>query len=200
MKLNMKDIASGVLLILFAAVALWLNQDHSLGSARRMGPGYMPMLVFWVLMGLGILVLAFAFFNGPDPLERWTGIDSAALALGIVAGYGTFLVAPHISSFFETSYGSLGLGMLVGFLVICWSLRWRLIGYICASLCIFCLLLEKGGLLLALLATIIIACLAEPEHRQRPLGVLGVTIFLLALCWWVFIKQLDIRVAVWPQF
>ena len=83
-------------------------------------------------------------------MERWTGIDSAALALGIVAGYGTFLVAPQISSFFETSYGSLGLGMLVGFLVICWSLRWRLIGYICARLCIFCLLLEKGGLMLSL--------------------------------------------------
>jgi hypothetical protein len=200
MKLNAKDVASGVIIILFAAVALWLNQDHALGSARRMGPGYMPMLVFWILMGLGIIILGTAFFSGPDPLERWSGVDSASLALAIVAGYGTFLAAPHISSFFETSYGSLGLGMLVGFLVICWSERWRLIGYICAGLCIFCLLLEKGGLLLALLATIIIACLAEPEHRQRPLGVLGVSIFLLALCWWVFIKQLDIRVAVWPQF
>jgi hypothetical protein len=27
-----------------------------------------------------------------------------------------------------------------------------------------------------------------------------VTIFLLALCWWVFIYELDIRVSVWPQF
>lgn len=200
MKLNAKDIASGVILILFAAVALWLNQEHALGSARRMGPGYMPMLVFWVLMGLGMIVLATAFFSGPDPLQRWTGVDSASVALGIAAGYGAFLLAPQISDYFATGYGNLGIGMLVGFLVICWSLRWRLIGYICASLCIFSLLLEKGGLLLSLTATILIACLAEPEHRQRPLGVLGVTIFLLALCWWVFIQQLDIRVAVWPQF
>ena len=200
MKLNAKDIASGVILILFAAVALWLNQDHSLGSARRMGPGYMPMLVFWILMGLGIIVLGTSFFSGPDPMQRWSAVDSASLALSIVAGYGAFLVAPRISSYFETSYGSLGLGMLVGFLVICWSERWRLIGYICAGLCIFCLLLEKGGLLLSLAVTILIACLAEPEHRQRPLGVLGVMVFLIALCWWVFIKQLDIRVAVWPQF
>jgi len=200
MKVNAKDVASGVILILFAAVALWLNQEHSLGSARRMGPGYMPMLVFWVLLGLGIIILGTAFFSGPDPLQRWSGIDSISLAAAIVAGYAAFLVAPQISSYFATGYGNLGIGMLVGFLVVCWSARWRLIGYICAGLCIFCLLLEKGGLLLALLATIIIACLAEPEHRQRPLGVLGVSIFLLALCWWVFIKQLDIRVAVWPQF
>jgi hypothetical protein len=165
-----------------------------------MGPGYMPMLVFWILLGLGIIILGSAFFNGPDPMQKWSGIDSASLGLAIVAGYGAFLVAPQISSYFATGYGNLGVGMLVGFLVICWSERWRLIGYICAGLCIFCLLLEKGGLLLALLATIIIACLAEPEHRQRPLGVVGVSIFLIALCWWVFIKQLDIRVAVWPQF
>ena len=55
-------------------------------------------------------------------------------------------------------------------------------------------------LMLALIATIILSAMAEPEHRQRPLGVLGMAVFLLALCWWVFIKQLDIRVAVWPQF
>jgi hypothetical protein len=200
MKLNAKDIASGVLLILFAVVALWLNQEHALGTARRMGPGYMPMLVFWVVLGLGILVLIFGLFNGPDPLQRWTGLESATLAAGILAGTVAYLVAPSISSFFTTTYNDLGLGMLVGFLVVTWSTRWRLIGYICAALCIFCMLLERGGLLLSLTATIIVAALAEPEHRQRPLGVLGILIFLLALCWWVFIKQLDIRVSVWPQF
>ncbi len=200
MKLNAKDIASGVILILFAVVALWLNQDHALGTARRMGPGYMPMLVFWIVLGLGILVLILGFFNGPDPLQRWTGLESGTLALGIVAGTAAYLVSPSIHPFFTSTYNDLGLGLLVGFLVITWSTRWRLIGYVCAALCIFCLLLERGGLLLSLTAAIIISALAEPEHRQRPLGVLGILIFLLALCWWVFIKQLDIRVSVWPQF
>jgi hypothetical protein len=200
MKLNAKDIASGVFLILFAVIALWLNQDHALGSARRMGPGYMPMLVFYFVLFLGILVLGIALFSGPDPLERWTGLDATSLALAIVVGYAAMWVAPQISPFFDANYGAFGLGLMVGFVVICWSLRWRLIGAICASLCIFSLLLEKGGLIVALTATILVACMAEPEHRKRPLGVLGVTIFLLALCWWVFIKQLDIRVSVWPQF
>jgi len=200
MKLNAKDIASGVILILFSVVALWLNQDHALGTARRMGPGYMPMLVFWVLLGLGIFVLVLGFFNGPDPLQRWTGIESTTIALGIVAGTVAYLVSHSLHPFFTSTYNDLGLGMLVGFLVITWSTRWRLIGYICAALCVFCLLLERGGLLLSVAAAIIISALAEPEHRQRPLGVFGIMIFLLALCWWVFIKQLDIRVSVWPQF
>jgi hypothetical protein len=42
--------------------------------------------------------------------------------------------------------------------------------------------------------------MADPQHHKKPLGVAGMTIFLVALCWWIFIKQLDIRVAVWPQF
>ena len=61
MKLNAKDIAAGLFLILLAVVGLWLNQDHSLGTARRMGPGYMPMLVFWIQIGLGVLVLGLGF-------------------------------------------------------------------------------------------------------------------------------------------
>lgn len=200
MKINTKDIAAGLFLILMAAVGLWLNLDHNLGTPRRMGPGYMPMLVFYILLGLGTLVLLLGLFNGPDPLQKWTGIESGALALGVVAGTLAGYLAPMLSDFFASTYNGLGFGMMVGFLVVCFSQGWRLLGFICAALCIFALLLEKGGLILALIGTIFIATMAEPEHRQRPLGVLGITIFLLALCWWVFIKELDIRVAVWPQF
>jgi hypothetical protein len=200
MKVNAKDIAASAILILLAVVGLWLNLDHNLGTARRMGPGYMPALVFWIQLGLGGLVLLAAFFNGPDPLEKWTGLESLTLALAIVGGTVVWLLAPNFGSFFGNTYNAIGLGMLAGFLVMCWAAGWRLLGYICAAMCVFALLLEQGGLMLALIGTIWVSCLAEPEHRDRPLGVAGITIFLLALCWWVFIKQLDIRVAVWPQF
>lgn len=199
MKINAKDLASGIFLILVAAVGLWLNQDHNLGNARRMGPGYMPMLVFWIQLGLGVIVLAIGFFSGPDPLERWSGLDIGTLAAGIAGGTLVWWLSPNFGSFFTSTYNGVGLGMLVGFLIICWSNGWRLIGYISAAMCVFGLLLEKGGLMLAIAACVILCALAEPEHRKHPLGVAGITVFLLALCWWVFIKQLDIRVAVWPN-
>lgn len=200
MRINAKDIASGVLLLLIAGIGLWLNLDHSLGSARRMGPGYMPMLVFWLQVGIALLVLGFAFVNGPDPLRRWAGIEVGSIAAGIAAGSLVFWIAPSIAPFFGQTYNAVGLGMLVGFLVICFAAGWRLLGFILAAMCLFALLLEKGGLMLAIVGTVVISALAEPEHRARPLGVLGVTVFLLALCWWIFISQLDIRVTVWPQF
>lgn len=147
MRLNAKDIAAGIFLILVAAVGLYLNQDHSLGTARRMGPGYMPMLVFWIQVGLGVIILGIGLFNGPDPLERWA---------------------------------------------------WRELTLVLASLCVFALLLEKGGLFLAIAATVAISALGDRTHR--PLGVLGLVLFLIALCWFVFIRELDIRVNIWPTF
>ncbi len=146
MKINAKDVAAGVLLLVLALAGLWLNQAHGLGSARRMGPGYMPMLVFWVQVGLGALILGVGLFNGPDRLEGWP---------------------------------------------------WRELGVILASICVFGLLLERGGLMLSIAATVVVAAFADRDHR--PLGVLGTVAFLMVLCWWIFIRQLDIRVPLWPQ-
>jgi hypothetical protein len=208
MKISEKDVASGLFFILAAVAGLYINggflgiglEQHSLGTARRMGPGYMPMLVFWVLLGFGVLTLVIGLFDGPDPLKRWTGVESAVFAASIVVGLVVGWLAPQINPAFESGYYDLGFGLLAGFATLCFSLGWRLMGCICAAMCAFCLLLDKGGLMLALVATIFIAAAAEPEHRRRPVGVLGLTVFLLALCWWVFIDRLDIRVNVWPQF
>jgi hypothetical protein len=208
MKINEKDVASGLFFVLVALAGLLINggffglgwEQHSLGTPRRMGPGYMPMLVLWGLMGLGGLVLLIGLFEGPDPLQRWTGVESGTLALAVAVGLAVGYVAPSLNPAFASGYTGLGLGMLAGFSLLCFAAGWRLMGCICAAMCAFCLLLESGGLMLALVATIFICAAAEPAHRARPVAVLGLTVFLLALCWWVFIKQLDIRVNVWPQF
>ena len=208
MKISEKDVASGLFFILVAVAGLYINggflgiglEQHSLGTPRRMGPGYMPMLVLWGLFGLGALTLVLGLFEGPDPLKRWTGLESGAVGLAVVVGLAVGWLAPTISPALGSGYNALGLGMLAGFALLCISHGWVLMGTICAAMCAFCLLLDSAGLMVALVATIFIAAAAEPEHRARPVGVLGLTIFLLALCWWVFIDRLDIRVTVWPTF
>ena len=197
-KLNAKDLAAGLFFVLVAVAGLWLNQDHALGSARRMGPGYMPMLVFWVQIGFAVLVLVLALFSGPDPLQRWTGLESSTLAIAVALGFAVWRFSPALGPFFSQTYNGVGLGVLAGFLVLCWAAGWRRLGFVLASMCLFALLLEKAGMMVAIIALIFTAALAEPDHRAHPIGVLGLTIFLLALCWWIFISQLDIRVSVWP--
>jgi hypothetical protein len=201
MKINQKDIASGILLVLVAVIGAYLNMDHALGSARRMGPGYMPLLVFGIQGAIGAIVLLIGLFNGPDPMEKWSGVDSKSLVAAFIGG----LIAWQVSSrffgeFFTSGYNGMGFGMMIGFFIMCWAEGWRLMGFVCASLCVFALLLEKGGLVAATVGTVVVASAADTQHLKKPLGVAGMTIFLVALCWWIFIKQLDIRVAVWPQF
>ena len=208
MRINEKDIASGLFFILVAVFGLYLNggffgiglEQHAIGTARRMGPGYMPMLVLWILLALGVLVLVLGLYEGPDPLQRWTGVESGALALAVAVGLAVGWFAPSFNPAFGSGYTALGLGLLAGFAALCIARGWQLMGCICAAICAFSLLLDSFGLMIALVATIFISSAAESEHRRRPVGVLGLTVFLLALCWWVFIDRLDIRVNVWPQF
>lgn len=196
-KINAKDLASGIFLVLVALVGLYLNQDHSLGSARRMGPGYMPMMVFYIQAGLGALVIFFSLFSGPDPLEKWTGMDAGALVLGIAAGTIAWKISPSIWGFFGQTYNAVGFGISVGFMVMAISSGWKLLAIICAAVALFGLILEKGGFFAALTAVILVSCAAEHTHTKK--GVAGLLVFLLVLCWWVFIYELDIRVNLWPQ-
>ena len=197
MRINAKDLASGLLLLLLAAIGLWLNTEHTLGSARRMGPGYMPMLVFWVEGALGLAVLLLSLFSGPDPLEKWTKLDFITLGIGV----GVMLVAyPLIAGIpgLDGNWYPLGIALVLGFAVLAVSPGWRQLAFVLIGMTVFGLLLDRGGLFLAIAATVVASALADKDHR--PLGVLGLLIFLIVLCWWVFIYELDIRVNVWPTF
>jgi putative tricarboxylic transport membrane protein len=52
-----KDVLSGLLFTLIALSGLWLSRDYPIGTALRMGTGYVPRLLCWVLLGLGLIVL-----------------------------------------------------------------------------------------------------------------------------------------------
>ena len=197
LKINAKDLGSGIFLVLVALVGIYLNQDHNMGSARRMGPGYMPLMVFYIQGGLGPLVIFFSLMNGPDPLSKWTRMDVGSLVLGIAVGTLVWKVSPSIWSFFGQTYNAVGIGLAVGFLVMALSAGWKVLAIISAAVALFGLILEKGGFFAALTAVILVSCLAEPSYTKK--GAAGVLVFLLVLSWWVFINQLDIRVNLWPQ-
>jgi hypothetical protein len=199
MKLNSKDLISAALLIGLAAIGLWLNQDHNLGTARRMGPGYMPMLVFWLQIILGGIVLFFGLFNGPDPLEDWSPAEIGFLIGGTVAGIAAGMIAARIPGFPSAGWNALGIGMFVGCIVASIPPGWRALFLPSAAFTLFGLVLEPLGFLVAITVTVICSALADQEHLDRPLGLVGLCAFLCALCWAIFIYYLDIRVPLWPQ-
>jgi putative tricarboxylic transport membrane protein len=52
-----KDVLAGLLFIGMAVFGLWLSRDYPIGTALRMGTGYVPRLLCWLLFGLGVVVL-----------------------------------------------------------------------------------------------------------------------------------------------
>jgi putative tricarboxylic transport membrane protein len=52
-----KDFWAGVMFIAFAAVALYVSRNYSLGTAVRMGPGYFPMLLGGLLAVVGAILV-----------------------------------------------------------------------------------------------------------------------------------------------
>jgi putative tricarboxylic transport membrane protein len=52
-----RDVLAGLLFIGVALLGLWLSRDYPIGTALRMGTGYVPRLLCWLLFGLGAVVL-----------------------------------------------------------------------------------------------------------------------------------------------
>jgi hypothetical protein len=81
------DVLSGLLFIAVAALGLWISRDYAVGTALRMGTGYVPRLLCWMLMALGAIVLVQGL-RAKAPPVRPTAIGlraTLAVTLAIVA-------------------------------------------------------------------------------------------------------------------
>ena len=53
---NPQDFWAGLLFLAFGAGALWFGQGYKFGEATRMGPGYLPTVLGWSLVGMGTFI------------------------------------------------------------------------------------------------------------------------------------------------
>jgi putative tricarboxylic transport membrane protein len=52
-----RDVLAGLMFVGVALFGLLLSRDYPIGTALRMGTGYVPRLLCWILLGLGVVVL-----------------------------------------------------------------------------------------------------------------------------------------------
>ena len=55
--LRRADVLSGLTFIGFAVFGLAVSWNYPIGTAVRMGTGYVPRLMLWILLALGLIVL-----------------------------------------------------------------------------------------------------------------------------------------------
>ena len=52
-----KDVLSGLMFIAVAVFGLWASRNYPIGTALRMSTGYVPRLLCWILLGLGVAIM-----------------------------------------------------------------------------------------------------------------------------------------------
>jgi putative tricarboxylic transport membrane protein len=71
------DVLAGLLFIAVAVLGLWISRDYPIGTALRMGTGYVPRLLCWLLLGLGAVVLVQGLREGQGARALSSGDVSA---------------------------------------------------------------------------------------------------------------------------
>ena len=62
-----QDLGAGVAFVLIGIAGAWFGSELTFGTAARMGPGYFPVLLSWLIIGIGV-ILAFRglTIEGPE--------------------------------------------------------------------------------------------------------------------------------------
>ena len=142
---NNNDFYSGLLLVAVATVALLYIRTLAIGTVLQMGPGYFPLGLALILLGMGLCLVVKGLLTREKPV-------------------GAF----HLRTLF----------------------------FILLSFAAFGVLVERAGLLLAILAQVAIAHFASVEAQWRQSLVAG--ILLAAASAVVFVWLLKIPVSLLP--
>jgi hypothetical protein len=67
---NPQDFWAGILFVVFGGAALWIGRVYALGTLSKMGPGYLPAVLSWTLLGIGGVLIARALALSGPPIER----------------------------------------------------------------------------------------------------------------------------------
>jgi hypothetical protein len=69
---NNKDVWGGLMLIAIGAAAMFIARDYPFGTALRMGPGYLPIVLGGLLIAFGLVILACGLRRGESIGGSWS--------------------------------------------------------------------------------------------------------------------------------
>lgn len=88
-----KDFAAGALFAAFGAAAIAIADRYPLGTAARMGPGYFPRLLGWLLIVLGAVLALRSLRLAGAPIA-FGSPKPVVIVLGSVVLFG--FLSPHV--------------------------------------------------------------------------------------------------------
>jgi len=85
---NNRDFFGGLMYIVTGAAGWWIARDYPFGSALRMGPGYFPTVLSWMMIAFGVAIMTMGFKNNEKIKGNWSIRALFVLPLATIAfGY-----------------------------------------------------------------------------------------------------------------
>jgi hypothetical protein len=87
-RIDVKEVAFGLFLIALALVAFAATARLSVGTAADMGPGYVPRMLAWVILGFGVVLSITGLLKAatePLPVPAWRPMLAILAAIGVFA-------------------------------------------------------------------------------------------------------------------
>ena len=66
-----QDVLAGLMFMLFGAFFLYFGRNYPVGTTLRMGPGYLAMVLGWLLVAIGAFIGGKRALKEGDALTRW---------------------------------------------------------------------------------------------------------------------------------
>jgi hypothetical protein len=87
---SLRDFWAGAIYLALALATLWIGRDYALGSSARMGPGYFPAVLGWLLALFGVVSIGRSFIRPGEPIGAiaWKPL---VLVLGAVVLFALLL-------------------------------------------------------------------------------------------------------------
>lgn len=83
-----RDIWSGTFFMALGTLGLHFGSEYAFGTTARMGPGFLPSLLCWSLVGLGLIIFLIGLARNGDPMDKWHMRPLIMILLAILAFAG----------------------------------------------------------------------------------------------------------------
>lgn len=218
-----KDLLSGLMFIVFGMLALYYGQKLALGTPVRMGPGYVPRMLSFILLSLGSVIVLTTLYRQADKREKeryWIPVAAVSVLVFVFSlfPWGAAFISENIlGPGSQQAFKTMGVPFMIASLltidVIAMLLlisifgrpgltaddpvetpKWRPITLVTIGIICFALLFERAGLLPALVVLVFIASLGGEEFKF--VEVLGNIVVLAILCTLVFKVGLGMNISI----